>query len=84
MQTDPPWSVWVQLTAVIWWQSRSSVHPIRCPNHSAHPPLAPFYDGERARLCCLECEYQQETIPEPVTRAFIEHHLEEIGRRHTR
>jgi len=79
MHIDPPWSVWVQLTAVTWWQARSSVHPMTCPNHPTHPLLTPFYDGEQVRLCCVACEYQQATIPEPVMRAFIAQHLEDIG-----
>jgi hypothetical protein len=37
----------------------NNIHPYTCGNNSDHTPLYPYFDGEKVRLICRDCDYTQ-------------------------
>ena len=56
------------IDAVNRWQRDASVPPLICGNDRTHRPLIALCVGGVAQLCCLDCDYSQSQIPDPVLR----------------
>ena len=49
---------------VIEYQNDKAKHQLTCGNNSDHTPLIPMLIGEKVVLVCIDCDYQQENIPD--------------------
>jgi hypothetical protein len=56
------------VNAVISWQADMMVHPLTCGNDSNHRSLAPEVRDDEVILRCLDCDYEQDHIPEVVLK----------------
>jgi len=64
------------IEAVSKWQKSVFIHPLTCCNNSSHKSLIPIELNGKVILKCLDCNYVQETIPEPVILYYKKDFLE--------
>lgn len=57
---------------VAQWQNAGFVHPLTCGNNSQHQDLATKELDGKVVLCCLDCNYVQDWIPEEVLSNYVE------------
>jgi hypothetical protein len=55
-----------KLSKIAKWQQNASVHPLTCGNDSQHLPLVGKEVNGKVLLVCLECDYNQDYVPEVV------------------
>lgn len=60
-----------KIDAIEYWQDDPMKHPLTCGHDSSHQPLVGFETEEgEVRLRCVDCEYEQDFIPEIVYEQY--------------
>ncbi|PJE51309.1 MAG: hypothetical protein COV29_00960 [Candidatus Yanofskybacteria bacterium CG10_big_fil_rev_8_21_14_0_10_36_16] len=53
------------------WQSCTWVHHLTCGKDSNHGDLTPKKEGDKVVLCCPDCDYVQNSVPDVVLASTL-------------